>query len=188
MTLARRSLPVAMLVLLVAACSGGGGGSSGSPSSANGGASQPADGTSGPSSGGGGGTGTLPGDPCTIVKVEDVTAIYGGDVVADPEASGDGCSFLISGTAKAGSITASAAFAVTTGDDHATFETAKMLFGDQVTKIDGLGTDAYSYGGFIHAQVGAGELVVGGVFVGTLDRAAVAQETFDMTKLLLGRL
>ena len=87
MTLARRSLPAALLVLLVAACSGGGGGSSGAPSSANGGASQPVAVTSGPSSGGGGGTGTLPGDPCTIVTVEDVAAIYGGDVVTDPDTS-----------------------------------------------------------------------------------------------------
>ncbi len=134
------------------------------------------------------GGGTLPGDPCQLVTAEDVSSIYGGSVNALGLDENGACPFEIEGQAKAGRSAAAGEFAVTFGDEFSSYDTAKMLFGDGVAKIDGLGTDAYSFGGFIHAKVGTGELVVGGVWIGDYDRALLATETFEMTQLLLGRL
>lgn len=132
--------------------------------------------------------GALPGDPCQLVTLADVSAVYGGKVTALGLDENGACPFEIEGEAKAGHSVAAGEFAVSFGDEFSSYDTVKKLFGDGVTKIDGLGTDAYSYGGFIHAKVGTGALVVGGVWVGTYDRAMLADETFEMTKLLLGRL
>jgi hypothetical protein len=134
------------------------------------------------------GGGALPADPCTLVTAADVQAVYGGKV--NPVAS-DGtraCAYEIEGKAKAGQSAAAGEFAVSFGDEFSPYETAKMLFGDGVTKVEGLGTEAYSVGGFIHAKVGDGDLVVGGVWVGDYDRALLASEDVEMARLLLGRL
>ena len=73
-------------------------------------------------------------------------------------------------------------------DDHPTFDRAKFLFGDAVTKIDGLGADAWSFGGFVHVQIGTQDLIVGGVFIGNYDRALLASEAIALTKLILTRI
>ncbi len=132
--------------------------------------------------------GTLPSDPCKLVTAADVSAIYGGQVTALGLDENGACPFEIEGKAKAGQSVAAGEFAVSFNDEWSSYDTAKMLFGDGVTKVDGLGTEAYSFGGFIHAKVGTGALVVGGVWVGDYDRALLAAETADMAKLLLGRL
>jgi hypothetical protein len=182
-------------LIIVAGCSSGGGAATSSGIPATGQpaatAAQPtgappasAPASTQPAAGGG----TLPGDPCQLVTLADVSAVYGGKVTALGLDENGACPFEIEGKAKAGQSVAAGEFAVSFGDEFSSYDTAKMLFGDGVTKIDGLGTDAYSYGGFIHAKVGTGDLVVGGVWVGTYDRKLLADETFEMTKLLLGRL
>jgi hypothetical protein len=194
--------PIVTLIatlVVVAGCSGGGGAAATSGANAS---SQPAasaaqasgqpatspaaspETSPAPAAGGG----TLPGDPCQLVTAADVSAIYGGNVTALGLDENRACPFEIEGKAKAGQSVAAGEFAVSFGDEFSSYDTVKMLFGDGVAKIDGLGTDAYSFGGFIHAKVGAGELVVGGVWVGNYDRALLDAETFEMTKLLLGRL
>jgi hypothetical protein len=134
------------------------------------------------------GGGTLPADPCKLVTATDVGAVYGGNVKALGLDANGACPFEIAGKAKAGQSAAAGEFAVSFGDRWTSYDTAKKLFGSGVTKIDGLGTEAYSVGGFIHSKVGDGDLVVGGVWVGDYDRALLATETAAMAKLLLGRL
>jgi hypothetical protein len=114
--------------------------------------------------------------------------VYGGKVSELGLTENDACAFEIEGKAKAGESLAAGEFAVSFGDEWSSYDTAKLLFGDGVTKVDGLGTDAYSVGGFIHAKVGDGDLIVGGVWVGDYDRALLAAEAAEMTKLLLARL
>jgi hypothetical protein len=205
----RSRAPIITLIatlVVVAGCSGGGGaaatsgaGASSQPASSGAGASsQPAASAAQASSqpatsaaaspAPAAGAGTLPGDPCQLVTAADVSSIYGGNVTALGLDENGACPFEIEGKAKAGQSAAAGEFAVSFGDEFSSYDTVKMLFGDGVEKIDGLGTDAYSFGGFIHAKVGAGELVVGGVWVGNYDRALLATETFEMTKLLLARL
>jgi hypothetical protein len=199
-------ITVIATLVIVAGCSGGGGAAATSGAKAS---SQPAASAAPPSSepaasaapassqpaasaaassAPAAGGGKLPGDPCQLVTAADVGSIYGGSVKALGLDENGACPFEIEGKAKAGQSAAAGEFAVSFGDQFSSYDTVKMLFGDGVKKIDGLGTDAYSVGGFTHAKVGAGELVVGGVWVGNYDRALLATETFEMTKLLLGRL
>lgn len=187
-------------LVVVAGCSGGGGAttSSGAPGSsqpatsgaqassapATSAAAASAAGSPQPATGGG----TLPADPCKLVTAADVSSIYGGTVKALGLDEHGSCPFEITGKAKAGQSAAAGEFAVSFGDNWTSYDTATKLFGSGVTKVEGLGTDAYSFGGFIHAKVGTGDLVVGGVWVGTYDRALLATEAAEMAKLLLGRL
>jgi hypothetical protein len=187
-------------LVVVAGCSGGGGAttSSGAPGSsqpaASGAQDSSASATSAaaasaaaspqPAAGGG----TLPADPCKLVTAADVSSIYGGNVKALGLDEHGACPFEITGKAKAGQSAAAGEFAVSFGDNWTSYDTATKLFGSGVTKVEGIGTDAYSFGGFIHAKVGTGDLVVGGVWVGNYDRALLATETAEMAKLLLGRL
>ncbi len=188
-------------LVVVAGCSSGGATATGTPAS-NPTATSGAQGSTPPGSSGAQGSdapavsspsqpaagGSLPSDPCQLVTLADVSSIYGGDVNALGLDQNGNCSFEINGQAKAGKSAASGEFAVSFGDSWSSYDDAKTVFGSDVVKIDGLGTDAYSYGGFIHARVGSGELVVGGVWVGDYDRTMLATETSDMAKLLLGRL
>ena len=187
-------------LVVVAGCSGGGGTTtaSGAPGSSEAAASgaqasnapatsagaSSAAASSQPATGGG----TLPADPCKLVTAADVSSIYGGTVKALGLDEHGACSFEIDGKAKAGQSVAAGEFAVSFGDTWSSYDTAKMLFGSGVAKVEGLGTDAYSFGGFIHAKVGTGDLVVGGVWVGNYDRTLLASETAEMAMLLLGRL
>jgi hypothetical protein len=183
-------------LLVVAGCAGGGGTTATSgvqpssvPAVSAPASSAPAASTaiaSQPAAGGGGGN--LPSDPCQLVTADDVTAIYGGSVSALGLNDSHACAFEIEGKAIAATSAATGEFAVSFGDEFTPYETAKVVFGDSVVKVDGLGTEAFSWGGFTHAKVGTGELVVGGVFVGNYDRAMLDQETFAMTKLLLSRI
>ncbi len=97
------------------------------------------------------------------------------------------CTFQINGEAKAGSSVAGGQFAVSFDDEFIELAKAKVVFGDAVQQDDGLGTPALSALGFVHAKVGEGEIIVGGVFVGDYDRAKLAEEHIEMTKLLLGK-
>lgn len=178
-------------LVIVVGCSGGGaasatpgGGATGGTQPSGPAASQPsAAASSGPTAGSGGG---LPVDPCALVTADDVTSIYGGTVNSMGLQDGY-CRFEITGKANAGTSAAGGEFSVNFGDEWSPYEEAKVVFGDSLVKIEGLGTEAYSWGGFIHAKVGSGEIVVGGVWVGDYDRSLLEKETYDMTKLLLSR-
>lgn len=192
-----RSSLVTLLATLVVVAGCSGGGSAAATSGAQGSAQPPASSaapstapiasvpaSAQPATGGG----KLPADPCKLVTLADVSSIYGGSVKALGLDDNGACAFEITGKATAGTSAAAGEFAVSFGDTWSTYDTVNMLFGSGVAKIDGLGTDAYSIGGFIHAKVGEGELVVGGVWVGDYDRALLATEAAEMAKLLLGRL
>jgi hypothetical protein len=186
-------------LVIVAGCSGGGGSTSSGAAASSQAAASGAQASSAPaasaaastaatSSQAAAGGGTFPADPCKLVTAADVSAVYGGSVKALGLDEHGACPFEITGKAKAGQSAAAGEFAVSFSDRWTSYETAVKLFGSGVTKVDGLGTEAYSVGGFIHAQVGTGSLVVGGVWVGDYDRALLATEAAEMTKLLLGRL
>ena len=195
-----RAVTLIATLVIVAGCSGGGGSttSSGAPASSPAAASgaqvssapaasaatSSAAASTQPAAGGG----KFPADPCKLVTAADVTAVYGGSVKALGLDEHNACPFEITGKAKAGTSAAAGEFAVSFSDRWTSYDTAVKLFGTGVTKVDGLGTEAYSVGGFIHAQVGTGALVVGGVWVGDYDRALLATEDAEMAKLLLGRL
>ena len=135
------------------------------------------------------GGGGFAGDPCSLVSAADVSGIFGGSPVGFKVGEYGACEFEINGTLKAGSGGAvGGQCQVKIEDDHTSFETAKMLFGEAVKKIDGLGADAWSFGGSVHVQIGAQDLIVGGVFVGTYDRDLLASETTALTKLILTRI
>lgn len=180
----RTSLATLVLAaaLVIASCSGAaapapGGSTSSGPSSTGGPASSA--GHKAPSK-------AILADPCSIVTVADVQGVYGGQVTAKGLDDGS-CRFEIEGQAKAGKSVAAGEFAVSFEDEFVEYNKAKVVFGEGVQQVDGLGTPALSALGFVHAKVGAGEIVVGGVFVGDYDRAKLAEEHIEMTKLLLGK-
>jgi hypothetical protein len=192
-------------LFVVTGCSGGGGATSASggaassrpaasaaqasgapaaPAGATPAAASPTAASAQPATGGG----TLPADPCKLVTAADVGSVYGGTVKALGLGDNGACAFELTGKAKAGKPAAAGEFAVSFGDTFTSYDTATKLFGKGVTKVEGLGTEAYSVGGFIHAKVGSGDLVVGGVWVGDYVRALLATEDAEIAKLLLGRL
>ncbi|HEX2755213.1 MAG TPA: hypothetical protein VHM48_07100 [Candidatus Limnocylindrales bacterium] len=197
-----RSFAAAATVILavtLTACGGGGTPAPANPSAGGGGAaasgtgSQASQATGGspsanPSQASNGGGG-FSGDPCSLVSAADVSGIFGGSPVGFKVNEYGACTFEINGTLKAGSGGAvGGQCQVKIEDDHTSFDTAKMLFGDAVKKVDGLGADAWSFGGFVHVQIGAQDLIVGGVFVGNYDRDLLASETTALTKLILTRI
>ena len=168
-----RSIVIALVgaLIVVAVCSSGG--SSAAPASIGADASQPA--AASPSDSAqpatGAGNGSLAGDMWTLVAAADVTTIYGGSVSAAPPSESTSCGFEISGAALAGTSVSAGEFAIADNGDWSSYDDAKVVFGDAAKKIDGLGTDAYSFGGFIHARVASIDLTVGGVFIGDYDQA-----------------
>jgi hypothetical protein len=195
----RRVVTLVAALIVVAGCSAGGGSAATSgPAASSQPAASAAQASSAPAASAAAASaaasaqpaagGTFPADPCKLVTAADVSSIYGGSVKALGLDENGACPFEITGKAKAGQSAAAGEFAVSFGDQWSSYDTAKLLFGSGVTKVDGLGTEAYSVGGFIHSKVGTGDLVVGGVWVGDYDRALLATETAAMAKLLLGRL
>ena len=68
------------------------------------------------------------------------------------------------------------------------YDTVRMLFGDTVTKVDGLGTEAWYGLTAVHAKFAGGELVVGGFWVGNFNRDTIRQDTITLAKTILARL
>ena len=63
-----------------------------------------------------------------------------------------------------------------------------MLFGDAVTKVDGLGTDAWYALTAVHAKIAGGEIAVAGLWVGNFNRDTLKADTITLTKTILARL
>lgn len=201
MSIVRSFVAAATVIFAVTltACGGGGTPAPANPSAGGGGAvasgagSQASQATgaspsanSSPAANGGGG---FAGDPCSLVSAGDVSGIFGGSPVGFKLDENGACAFEINGTLNAGSGGAvGGQCTVKVEDDHTPFDRAKLVFGDAVKKIDDLGADAWSFGGFVHVQIGAQDLIVGGVFVGNYDRNLLASETTALTKLILTRI
>ncbi len=197
MAVIRSCVATVVLAVTLTACSGGGTPAPANPSAGGGGgaasgsASQPSQVAlgSGPvtpsqAAGGGGFTGNL----CSLVSAADVSGIFGGSPAGFAIDENGACAFEINGKLNAGSGVVGGQCAVKIDDKHPPFDTAKLLFGDAVHKIDGLGADAWSFGGFVHVQIGTQDLIVGGVFVGNYDRTLLESETTALTKLILTRI
>jgi hypothetical protein len=77
---------------------------------------------------------------------------------------------------------------VSFGDKYTIYDTAKMLFGDTVTKVDGLGTEAWYGLTAVHAKIAGGELVVSGLWVGNFNRDTIRTDTITLAKTILAHL
>lgn len=189
-------------MLIVAAC-GGGGGSSPTPTpTGGGGGGTPTASDPGASNGPvatGGGTGspgglTIPAAACSVVSDADIKNLFGGEVEPvpndDPEANS--CSFSVTkatGLLKDYAATTPQVVAVTFDDGYIGYDEEHAAMGEAVTKVDGLGSEAWLGLGAIHVDLGhENELVVSTVFGAIYDQAVIANERYLLAKLVLSRL
>ena len=81
---------------------------------------------------------------------------------------------------------------VSFSDKYTIYDTAKMLFGDTVTKVDGLGTEAwyqlFAGIGTVNAKIAGGGLAVTGRWIGNFDRNIIQADTITLAKTILARL
>jgi len=63
-----------------------------------------------------------------------------------------------------------------------------VIFGDAVTKVDGLGTEAWYGLTAVHAKIAGGELVVSGFWVGNFSRDTPKADTITLAKTILAHL
>ena len=63
-----------------------------------------------------------------------------------------------------------------------------MLFGDSVTKVDGLGTEAWYALDTVHVKIAGGELAVVALWIGNFDKAIIQKDTITLAKAILARL
>jgi hypothetical protein len=177
------ALATAILAALVAAC----GSSTLFPSASTAGPSGTA--SAGPSVAATPLPGGLPADACTVVTAGDVVAAFGGSVsTATPSAAGT-CRFEITGAMKAGQPgPGPALIAVGFTTTYTPFADVQGLFGDAVSKIDSLGSEAWYGLRAVHVKVPGGELVVSGAYLGVFDAATLRQSTIDLAKSVAARL
>jgi hypothetical protein len=201
-TPARAAIGILLAVAILAACGGGAattpGASSGAAASGPSGvpASSPANAASSPgasspaaSTGTGTGTGANPSDECSVVTRADVEAAFGGSSSAGKIDENGHCAFEVSGTIHAGKVASvPVVVGVSFGDRYTIYDTAKMLFGDAVTKVDGLGTDAWYGLTAVHAKIAGGELVVSGAGLGNFNRDTLEADAITLAKTILARL
>jgi hypothetical protein len=188
---------ILLSALTVAACGGGAastpGVSSGAAASAQVASGAPvsssANAASSPAATTGAGTGAIPADECSVVTKADVEAAFGGSSSAGTIDENGHCTFSVSGTIHAGpNAGVPGTVGVSFGDKFDPYDTAKFLFGDAVTKVDGLGTEAWYGLTAVHAKIAGGELVVGGLWVANVDKAIVEKDTITLAKAILAHL
>lgn len=196
-TSARAAIGILVAAAIVAACGGGAaitpGASSGAAASAQVPSGAPvsssAFASSSPAASTGAGTGTIPADECSVVTKADVEAAFGGSSSAGTIDENGHCTFDVSGTIHAGpNAGLPGTVGVSFGDKFDPYDTAKFLFGDAVTKVDGLGTEAWYGLTAVHAKIPGGELVVGGLWVANVDKAIVEKDTITLAKAILAHL
>jgi hypothetical protein len=161
------------------------------PSSAP--ASSPANAASRPAApigtGTGTGTGTIPTDECSVVTRTDVEGAFGGSSSVGKIDEHGHCTFEVSGTIHAGpNVSVPGSILVSFGDRFDPYDTANMLFGDAVTKVDGLGTEGWHALTAVHAKIAGGEIAVAGLWVGNFNRDTLKADTITLTKTILARL
>lgn len=199
---ATAAIGILLAAAILAACGGGSattpGASSGAASAAPAGstapsgapASAPADATASPaaSTGTGTGTGAIPADPCSVVTKADVEAAFGGSSSDGAIDENGSCAFEVSGSIHAGPNGSAPGYVgVSFSDEFQTYENEKVVFGDDVTKVEGLGTEAWFALSAVHAKIAGGELVVGGVWVGDFNRDTLKADTITLAKTILSR-
>lgn len=124
-----------------------------------------------------------------MVTKADVEAAFGGSSSAGTIDENGRCSFDVSGTIHAGpNAGIPGIVGISFGDEFSTYDTEKFLFGDAVTKVDGLGTDAWYALTAVHAKIAGGEIVVGGLWVANIDKAIVQKDTITLAKAILAHL
>ena len=137
----------------------------------------------------GAGNGTIPSNQCSVVTKADVEAAFGGSSTAGKIDENGHCVFEVSGAIHAGpNAGIPGTVSVDFIDRYTTFDDAKFLFGSEVSKVDGLGADAWYGLRAVHAKIAAGELVVGGFWVGNFDRSTIQKDTITLAKTILPRL
>lgn len=194
-TPARAAIWILLAALTVGACGGGAattpGASSGAAASAQVPSGAPVSSSAFASSSPAAstGAGTIPADECSVVTKADVEAAFGGSSSAGTIDENGHCTFDVSGTIHAGpNAGLPGTVGVSFGDKFDPYDTAKFLFGDAVTKVDGLGTEAWYGLTAVHAKIPGGELVVGGLWVANVDKAIVEKDTITLAKAILARL
>ena len=205
MGMRRTVLAFAVVTLLtVSACAGGGGSSGPSPTPSGGGGvgasgtpAAPASGApSGPAASDGG-TGSsdklqVPATACSVVSDADIKDLFGGEV--EPVANDDpgDCSFSVTkanGLLKDYAATTPQIVGVTFDSGYIGYDEEHQVMGDAVTKVDGLGREAWLGLGAIHVDLGnENELVVTTVFGEIYDLTVIAGERELLAKLVLSRL
>jgi hypothetical protein len=124
-----------------------------------------------------------------VVTKADVEAAFGGSSTAGKIDENGKCAFDVSGAIHAGpKPVVPGSVAVSFGDTFTSYDRAKLVFGDAIMKVDGLGTDAWYGLTAVHAKVAGGELVVAGFWVGTFNRDTLKADTITLTKAILGHL
>jgi hypothetical protein len=181
-----------VIVFLVGACTSAS--APGTASTSAGGvlaSASPADVTSSPaaSTGAGTGTGANPSNECSVVTKADVEAAFGGSSSAGKIDEHGHCAFEVSGAIHAGpNVSVPGGVGVSFGDTYTIYDTAKMLFGDSVTKVDGLGTEAWYALDTVHVKIAGGELAVVALWIGNFDKAIIQKDTITLAKAILARL
>lgn len=198
---ATAAIGIFLAAAILAAC---GGGSAATPAASSGAASATPAGSAAPSSapasapadtaspaastGAGTGSGVIPDDPCSVVTRADVEAAFGGSS-SDGAIDEDGaCAFQVSGSVHAGKTGSTPGYVgVSFSDEFQTYEDEKVVLGDGVTKVEGLGTEAWFALSAVHAKIAGGELVVGGVWVGDFNRDTLKADTITLAEAILSR-
>ena len=105
------------------------------------------------------------------MNAADVEAAFGGSSSADKVDENGACAFEVSGTIHAGpNVSVPGSVGMSFSDNYDTYDRAKVLFGNTLTKVDGLGTQAWYGLTAVHAKTAGGELVVAGFWVGDFVR------------------
>lgn len=120
-----------------------------------------------------------------------VEAAFGGSSTDGKAGLAGMCTFDVSGKLKAGDPGNSPlGLRVFFDAKYVPYATIKASLGDAVTKIDGLGAEAYYAAalGTFHVQVPGGMLTIGEKNQDLLDKAILQQSTIDLAKAILARL
>lgn len=124
-----------------------------------------------------------------MVTAADVEAAFGGSSSTGKIDENGHCAFEVSGDIHAGTNKGGPGFVVVSFSDlYSTFDREKLLFGDLVTKVDGLGTEAWYGLSAVHVKIAGGELVVGGLWVANVDKSVIQADTITLAKTILPRL
>lgn len=171
---------------------GAGGAASGPPVASTSGASAGPAGSNG-GNGGTSGQHQVPAVACSVISETDIQGLFGGDVVAvaNDDPSDNTCSFSVT---KANGLLANYAattpqiVAVTFDNGYIGYDEEHGAMGDAVTRVDGLGAEAWLGLGAIHVDLGGeNQLIVTTVFGAIYDATVIAGERLLLAKLVLAR-
>ncbi len=135
------------------------------------------------------GSAGIPSNDCAPVTAADVEAAYGGSSSPGKIDENGHCAFDVSGNIHAGpNAGVPGGVGVSFNDRYTTFADAKVVFGDAVTKVDGLGAEAWWALQTVHVKIAGGEMTVIGLWVGTFDKAIIKKDTITLARAILSHL